>query len=103
MSRINRLLLSTLPLLLFGSGTTESTTVSLQGGDASTWRAIVCKMPEEAFAAIWDISEGRGLNGSCKRETLSRNLRETVSISYPYPASFYDFGDWTAVELKGAK
>lgn len=88
-----------LSLFLLSTETTSSSNISEDSG--GTWRAIVCKTPEEAFAAIWDISEGKGLNGRCKHETISRNLRETVSISSPYPAAFYDFGRMTAVELKG--
>lgn len=68
--------------------------------DARTWRAIVCETPQEAFAAVWDVSNGKGINGSCHRATLSKGLRETVSISSPYPAAFFDFGDHTAVEIR---
>lgn len=99
MLRISRLLLSTLPLLLFGS-VTESGEF-LRVADDRIWEGIVCNNPEEAFAVVYDVYEGNGINGNCKRSTFSSGLRVTTDIQAPYPAKFYDLGDQTAVRIGG--
>lgn len=68
--------------------------------DGKTIWAVVCDNPQDAFAAVYDFNEGRGINGSCHRLTVSNRLRETVTITSPYRATFLDFGDYTAVELR---
>lgn len=68
--------------------------------DGKTKWLIVCRTPEDAFAALYDFHAGRGINGSCHRLTVSNRLRETVTISSPYRAAFLDFGDYTALDIR---
>lgn len=71
-----------------------------QEADGKTLWAIVCANPQDAFAALYDVKSGNGINGSCHRLTVSNTLRETVTISSPYQAAFLDFGDHTALDIR---